>query len=181
MASTYKAQPSFASLTEVGPNIMTASFDLANTASAAGVVVNDIIQFIALPPGALLTALWFDFPIMWATGSGLIDVGTDLTAAQGGVDVAGFFSSAAVGTNFTAIPAVISEFNCSLTNVTNGDVSYVHGSLPFNYKQESQYTGILLKNANIQIKIHTAGTTPATTGVISCTAEWTMTQLSNMQ
>lgn len=172
MASTYKAQPSFASLTEVGPNIMTASFDLANTASAAGVVVNDIIQFIALPPGALLTALWFDFPIMWATGSGLIDVGTDLTAAQGGVDVAGFFSQSAAGTNFTAIPAIISEFN---------DATYVHGSLPFNYKQESQYTGILLKNANIQIKIHTAGTTPATTGVISCTAEWTMTQLSNMQ
>ena len=172
MASTYLAQPVFAALTQVGPNIETATFDLANTASAAGVVVNDVIQFISLPPGALLTGLWFDFPIMWTSGSGLIDVGTDLTAAQGGVDVAGFFSQSAVGTNFTAIPAIISEFN---------DTTYVHGSLPFNYNQEAQYTGILLKNAQIQIKIHTAGTTPATTGKIYCTATWTMTQLSNMQ
>lgn len=171
MSSTYNATPVFSSLTQVGPNIMTASFNLANTLNAAGLVVNDVIQFILLPPGALLTALWFDVDPLYGSGSCVVDIGTDLTTGQGGVNSNGFFSQSAVGTNFTASPAIISEYN---------DTSYQTQSLPFLYNQETQFSGILLKNATIEFKIHTAGTTAETTGTIQCTAEWTMTNNSGL-
>ena len=170
MANTYNATPVFSSLTAVGPNTMTAQFNLANTLNAAGLGVNDVIKFIPIPPGALVTRIIFDVCALFGSGSCVLDIGTDLTVAQGGVDVAGFFAQSAEGTNFTALPAIISE---------EADATYVHASLPFNYNQETQFSGILIKNANLQLKVHTAGTTAETTGVINCTCEWTMTQLSN--
>jgi hypothetical protein len=176
MANAYNATPVFAALTEVGPNSVTSSFNLANTVSAAGLALNDTISFVKIPVGALLTRLLFDLCQVDSSGSPalLFDVGTDLTTGQGGVGAAGFFSQSTAGRSATY--NVISE---------EGDSTYVHGSLPFNYTlfgvNSPQFSGILVKDASIVLKVHTAPATATTSGIIYCTAEYTMVNVSNLE
>lgn len=173
MATAYQAASLISpALTALGPNFETSVFDIANTAGAAGFVINDTIGFIKIPPGALVTAFWFDMPQVDSASSLTWDVGTDLTVAQGGVDVAGFFAQSTVGR--AASYNMLSLWNSDVTN------TYVHGSMPFLYNQEKTFTGILIKDATLQLKVHTAPGTPATTGKIYCTCEWTMTNLAGL-
>lgn len=169
MASAYKALPVSAALTEVGPNTQTSAFDLATTLNAAGLIINDTIDFIAIPPGALLTRIVFDLCQVDSNVAPLLvlDIGTDLTVAQGGVDIGaglGFFAGSTAGRS--ANYNVISE---------ESDSSYQHGSLPFTCNIDKSFIGLLLKNAMLRMKVRTAPATATVAGKIFCTAEWTMT------
>lgn len=150
--------------TLVGYNSVKFSF----TVPAAGFVINDTITLAPIPAGAQLDDFFIDMPQLDSNVSPTltIDIGTDLAASgsKGGVGAAGFHAAGAVGTASTQ------DFfwGALAVNGTSIIASYVHGSLPFIYlPTEPASQGVLPPVCNLQMKIHAAPATSATSGTIS--------------
>ncbi len=170
MATHYSALPQNNPPTLVGVNYVFASFNIATgTPGAVGFIVNDTIDFFEIPNGA--TVFWFDidFPILDTNVSPLaaIELGTDLSVANGGVDVGGFLATATnLGTHFSTA-VVASKLSAG----------YVQASLPFYYEAKLFGPGgnVQQQLAKLRLTFTAAPATSAVAGVIWATMGYTMT------
>ena len=173
MATAYKAAVTpLSTPTVVGVNVAFFKYVMAGA-----FVIADTIQGPQIPPGAELFDYFVDFPQLDSSVSPAvtIDLGTDLTVAQGGVDVAGFDAIAIVGNSATIN---IMKPGQDIDGSTNG-TTFVHGSIPFYYRPvEPPSSGILPPKCYFQIKIHAAPTTATTTGTIYGWIAYTMVNQS---
>ena len=164
MATAYVGKPSYPAPTRVGTNNPNSSFT-----NSVAFVINDTLDLFVIPPGAVLTDIFIDLPQLDSASSLVIDVGTDLTVAQGGVDIGsgkGFFAGSTSGRSAT--------YNVIAPQT---DTSYQHASLPFQYlpKLFGPGGGIQPRNCLLRMAIRTAAGTPTTAGVLTYSIVYTMT------
>jgi hypothetical protein len=164
MATTYQGKPVYPTPTRVGTNNPTTTFT-----NSVAFVINDVVQLFSIPSGATLTDILIDLPQLDTATSLVIDVGTDLTVAQGGVDIGsgkGFFSGSTSGRSAT--------YNVIAPQT---DTSYQHASLPFKYlaKLFGPGGGVMPRNCTLEMKVRTAAGTATTGGVITASIIYTMT------
>ncbi len=170
MATAYKAFPQNGPSTLVGPNVQSTSFNIATgTPAAVGFVVGDSIDFFQIPLGA--TVDWFDidFPILDTNVSPTttLDIGTDLSVANGGLADNGIFDALNAGTNFSAAIVV--------SKLTAG---YIHASLPFYYEAKlwGPGGGVQPQYCLFRVTFEAGPATSAVAGVIWATIKYSLTE-----
>src|SRR6185312_3527181 len=100
MATTYVAIPQSPPPTLVGLNEVATKYVI----TSSGLVVNDVVQFFQMPLGACVIDFSIDLPALDTNVSPAtrISVGTDLSVANGGLDVGGIITTSSAGTSFSA-------------------------------------------------------------------------------
>jgi len=170
MATHYVALPQSPPSTLVGLNEMETSFNIANTSGGAGFVINDTVDFFELPPGSVLEDFSLDLPILDSNVSPacVLSLGTDISAANGGLGPTGILSNSTAGSHFSAATVLSKVGNVS---------GYQQGSLPFYYQAKLFGPGgnVQQQWAKFRLTITTAPATTATTGIMWATIRYRMT------
>ncbi len=129
-------------------------------------IAGDTLLIGQIPAGAMLVVFRIDLPQL-DTGTALtLDVGTDLSTGNHGVNTNGFVALSTVGRSST------------LNVLSTGDLLYQHGSIPFVYAPLASGIaaagGVMPVVCNLIMTIHTAAQTATTTGTIYAYYEYTM-------
>ncbi len=169
MATAYKA-PAFQGQqmpTQVGPNTFNFKIDIATlVASFPGFIINDTLEMVQIPNGAMLDDFYIDMPALDSSTGVVWSVGDNVNSSHGGAGAGGFATAQTIGRSSTG------------GTLRAGATGYVAGAIPWIYAVPRSASGVdYLPSTGIQLlfKCTTAPTgTAASTGIIKGWVKYTL-------